>query len=186
MGLMGAWLRIRSLVLHRQVRVFFTCHTGHLWEWGNLDDDVGGDRANRSCRGYCSVPGPLQTGQRAEFWGAILALQAADSVHLGVGDLSVVRHVGRLPDGNVGSRPAELVKDGDLILLFRGIVWLTGLDMVRIIEGKGHADEGMVRDAGVRELDRLGNNAADEAADFGRRWDDFAVIDGSPQLCWSL
>ena len=28
-----------------------------------------------------------------------------------------MRHVGRLLDGNVGSRPVELVKDGDLILL---------------------------------------------------------------------
>ena len=28
-----------------------------------------------------------------------------------------------------------------------------------------------------RELDRLGNNAADEAADFGRRGVDHAVID---------
>ena len=49
--------------------------------------------------------------------GVILALQAADGIHLGVDHLGVVRHVGRLLDGNVGSRPAELVKDGDLILL---------------------------------------------------------------------
>ena len=54
---------------------------------------------------------------------------------------------------------------------------LGGLDAVRITEVKGHADECMVRDGGVRELDRLGNNAADEAADFGRRMVDLAVID---------
>ena len=41
---------------------------------------------------------------------------------------------------------------------------------------KGHADEGMVRDGRVRELDRIGNNAA-EVADFGRRVVDFLVID---------
>ena len=80
-----------------------------------LMDDVGGDRANRPCCGFCSVPGPLQTGQRAEFWGVILALQAADGVHRGVDNLGVVRQVGRLLDGNVGSCPAELVKDGDLV-----------------------------------------------------------------------
>ena len=32
----------------------------------------------------------------------------------------------------------------------------------------GHADEEMVKVGQVRELDRLGNDAADEAADLGR------------------
>ena len=79
-GLMGAWFRIRSLVIHRQDRVFFIHHPGQLWadrRWDHLDDDIGGDGANRSCRGYCSVPGPLQ---------------AAYSIHLGADNLSVVRH----------------------------------------------------------------------------------------------
>ena len=43
---------------------------------------------------------------------------------------------------------------------------LRGLDTVRITKVKGHADQGMVLDGRVRELDRLGNDAADEAADF--------------------
>ena len=30
--------------------------------------------------------------------------------------LLFVRHVGRLLEGNVGSRPVELVKDGDLVI----------------------------------------------------------------------
>ena len=42
-------------------------------------------------------------------------------------------------------------------------------DTVRITEVEGHADEGMVLDGRVRERDRMGNNAADEAADFGRK-----------------
>ena len=53
----------------------------------------------------CSVPGSLQNVQRAEFWGVILALQAADGVHLGVDNLGVVRYV---------VCPPELVKDGNL------------------------------------------------------------------------
>ena len=44
-----------------------------------------------------------------------------------------------------------------------------GPDTVRISKVKGHADEAMARHGQVREVDRLGNNAADEAADFGRR-----------------
>ena len=54
---------------------------------------------------------------------------------------------------------------------------LRGLDTVRITKVKGHADQEMVLDGRVREIDRLGNNAADEAADFGRRRVGNAVID---------
>ena len=94
-----------------------------------------------------------------------LALQAAGAVHLGVDNLGVVRHVGRLLDGNLGSCPAEPLKDGGLILLIDKI--LAEYSPCYIV--KRHADEGMVRDGRVRKLDRLGNNATDEAADFGRR-----------------
>ena len=111
----------------------------------------------------CCVPGPLQSVQRAEFWCVIPALQANDGVHLGVDNLGVVRHVGRLLDGKTASRPAELVKDGDLILFIEE----DALSSVRISKVKGHADEALVRAGGARDLDRLGDNAADEAADFG-------------------
>ena len=67
-------------------------HVGHV----RPDGDV------QSCRGFCSVPGPLQSVQRAEMWGVILALQSSGAVHLGVDNLSVVRHVGRLLDGQCG------------------------------------------------------------------------------------
>ena len=40
----------------------------------------------------------------------------------------VVRHVGRLLDGRTASRPAELVLDGDLILLIVRMLHLQGLD----------------------------------------------------------
>ena len=63
----------------------------------------------------------------------------------------------------------EHVNDGDLLLLLERMLHLRGLDTVRITKVKGHADEGMVLDGRVREFDRLGKDAADEAADFGRR-----------------
>ena len=44
--------------------------------------------------------------------------------HLGVGNLGVVRHVGRLLDGRHGSVPFELVKDGDLLLLIERMLHL--------------------------------------------------------------
>ena len=54
---------------------------------------------------------------------------------------------------------------------------------------KEHPDEGMVRDGGIREHDRVGNNAADEAADFGRRKGDSPVIDARRNFAgvlWSV
>ena len=125
---------------------------------------------------------PLQSVQRAEMWGVTLALQSSCAEHLGVDNLGVVRHVGRLLDGRHGSFPFELVKDGDLLLLIDRILHLRCLDTVRITKVKGHADEGMVLDGRVRELDRLGNDAADEAADFGRRRVGNAVIDARRNL----
>ena len=49
-------------------------------------------------------------------WGVILALQSSRAVHLGVDNLGVVRHVGRLIDGCRGPVPFGLVNDGDLFL----------------------------------------------------------------------
>ena len=53
---------------------------------------------------------------------------------------------------------------------------LRGLDTVRITKVKEHSDDAMVLDGRVREDDRLGNDAAHEAADFGRRRVGNAVI----------
>ena len=75
------------------------------------------------------------------------------------------------------SIPLELVTEGDLLVLIRRMIDLRGSDTVRITKVKGHADEGMVADGRVRVLDRLGNDAADEAADCGRRRVGPAVID---------
>ena len=48
---------------------------------------------------------------------------------------------------------------------------------MRVTKVKGHADDDMVQAGRVHEFDWVGNNAADEAADFGRRRVGFAVID---------
>ena len=109
-----------SLVLDRLTGVsslgsgFFAHQSEHFWRsrgWGHVDD-VRIDPNVTSCRVFCSFPGLLQSVQRAEMWGVILALQSSRAVHLGV-----VRHVGRLIDGCRGPVPFELVNDGDLLLL---------------------------------------------------------------------
>ena len=164
---------------------FSSGHAGRFWaerSWGHSDDDVQGDRTVASCRGYCSVPGPLQSVQRAEVWSVILALQASCGVQLGVDNLNVVRHVGRSLDGGPGARPFEIVKDGDILCLIDRMLQLRGSGTVKVSKVKGHADDGMVLDGRVRDLDRLGNNAADEAADFGRRRVPVHVIDARRNL----
>ena len=88
---------------------------------------------------------------------------SSGAVHLGVDNLSVVRHVGGLLGGRGCSVPFELVKDCDLLVLIERMLHLRGLDTVRIAKVKGHADEGMVLQGRVREVDRVGNNTADEA-----------------------
>ena len=163
---------------------FFAHQSENYWSdrrWGHVDR-VRPEGEVQSCRGFCSVLGPLQSVQRAEMWGVILALQSSGAVHLGVGNLGVVRHVRRLLDGHHGSVPFELVKDGDLLLLIYRMLHLRGRGAVRITKVKGHAGEGMVLDGRVREIDRLGNDAADEAADFGRRRVGNAVIDARRNL----
>ena len=76
-----------------------------------------------------------------------------------------------------------IVKDGDLLLLIDRMLLLRGRSTVRITKDKGHGEEGMVLDGRVREIDRLGNDAADEAADFGRRRVGNAVFDARRNLC---
>ena len=95
----------------------------------------------------------MQTVQRAELWGeggGIAALQASRPIHLGVDNASVVGHVGRVIAG-------------------RKLVTIRGPGTTAISKVKGHADEGLVRGGRVRELDKIGNEMAAQAADLGRR-----------------
>ena len=150
----------------------FTFRVRRLWDcwnWGHWDDDVGDGSVVSACRVFLSLPGPLQTVQRAELWSVILALQASDGIHLGVDNLGVVRHVGRILDDKLPSSHVELLLDGDLLFLIERMLRIRGLDSVRISKVKGHADEAMVRAGTVRGLDKLGNVGAVVAADFGRR-----------------
>ena len=80
---------------------FFAHQAERFWDgrrWGHVDGILP-DLDRASCGGFCSVPGPLQYVQRAEMWGFILALQTSRAVRLGVDNLGVVRHVGRLLAG---------------------------------------------------------------------------------------
>ena len=74
--------------------------SGESWlgrRWAHLDllptlPDGRGER----CRVYCSISGPLQSVQRAAIWEVLVALQGRAVMHIGVGNLNVVNHVGSL------------------------------------------------------------------------------------------
>ena len=54
--------------------VLFVHQSEHCWRgrrWGHVDG-ISVDPDVASCRGFCSVPGPLQSVQRAEMWGSHL------------------------------------------------------------------------------------------------------------------
>ena len=111
----------------------------------------------------------MQSVQGAEIWGVLLALQSGISTHVWGGYLNVVNHVGRINAGGRSGQPFPLVNDGGLILLVRRLVQWRGLGSTQVTKVKGHADEGMVALGRVREVDRIGNNEADAAADMSRR-----------------
>ena len=70
---------------------FFAHQDESSWRgcrWGHVDG-VRSDSVQVHCRGFSSVPGPLQTVQRAEMWGIVLALQSSRAVHLGVDNLGL-------------------------------------------------------------------------------------------------
>ena len=91
---------------------------GRWWEGLELllpDGNLGLER----CVLFDSIRGPLQSVQRAEHRGVILALQCSSAVHLGVDNLNVVRHVSRILDGQVRRKPFELTIDGYCLLSLR-------------------------------------------------------------------
>ena len=141
-----------------------------------------GDARLERCRAFVPVPGVMQTVQRAEFWGAIVALQAYWPSHLGFDNLNVARSIGRLLDHDSLVKPQPLVKDGDLVALARYMIRTRGRDTVRVTKVKGHAEDVDVQQGRVRLLDKHGNAEADNAADLGRRHQSEILIDAQRRL----
>ena len=121
------------------------------------------------CRAFMPVPGVMQTVQRAEIWGAIIAMQAYWPCHLGIDNLHVAGSLGRLLDYGSLVKPLPSVNDGDLIALARYMVRIRGRETVRVTKVKGHAEDVDVQQGRVRLADQQGNAEADAAADLGRR-----------------
>ena len=158
----------------------YSSRSGAGWfhrRWGHLELLPPGDLGVERCVLFDSIRGPVQSVQRAELWGVILALQCSSAVHLGVDNLNVVRHVSRLLEGRISGKPFELTFDGDLLIIIERMIQLRGAQNLKITKVKGHADDDMVAVGRLRVEDRIGNDLADRAADFGRRRIPDLVID---------
>ena len=108
------------------------------------------------------APGVMQTVQRAEFWGAIVALLAYWPCHLGIDNRNVARSIGCLLDSDCLSKPLPLVKYGDLMIaLARYMIRTRGLNTVRVTKVKGRAEDVDVQQGRVWLLDKQGNADAD-------------------------
>ena len=64
----------------------------------------------------------LHTVQRADFWGAIIALQSYWPCQLGIDNVNVARTSGKLLDHGCLVKPLPLVKDGDLVALMQYMI----------------------------------------------------------------
>ena len=148
--------------------------------WGTVEEY--GDARLERCRAFLPVPGVLQTVQRAEFWGALLAMQAYWPCHVGIDNLNVVRSIGRLLDADCLAKPLPLVKDGDLVALVQYMIRTRGRDTVRVTKVKGHAKDDDVQHGRVRLTDQQGNVEADIAADLGRRHQSELLINARRRL----
>ena len=124
----------------------------------------------------------MQTVQRAEFWGAIIAMQAYWPCHIGIHNLNVARTLGRLLDRDNLVRPLPLVKDGDLIALAQYMIRTRGRDTVRVTKVKEHAEDVDVQQGRVRLEGQVGKAEADAAADLGCRHHSEVLIDARRRL----
>ena len=109
-----------------------------------------GDARLQRCRAFMPVPGALQSVQRAELWGATVALQAYWPCHLGVDNVNVAWSTGRLLDHGCLAKPLPLVKDEDLVAIAQYTIQAREQDTVRVTKVEGHAterrtDSGMLR-----------------------------------------
>ena len=114
--------------------------------------------------------------------GGRCCLSSVQTCSFGVHNANVVGHVARMLAGKKAARPYELRVDGDLLVLVQKLLDARGPGTTKISKVKGHADESLVRRGQVRELDKVGNDMADRAADFGRRRVACGILDARRHL----
>ena len=105
-------------LVHSPVIIFDSHHWGHA-----QDLDVPHEGSSHI---FSGIPGPIQSVQRAEYLGVILALQAYSGIHIGIDNMNVFRGVAALLSHRVPRSPLPLIKDGDLLTTIRSMLGLRG------------------------------------------------------------
>ena len=77
-----------------------------------------------------------------------------------------------------------MIKDGDLLLLIKDMLSKRGLNTIRITKVEGHAGDERVPLGAVKQVDKDGNDRADQAADQGRRYAGAHVMDAQWDVCF--
>ena len=154
--------------VHSPAIIFDGHHWGHAQD---LDDPHEG-----SSHIFSGILGPIQSVQRAEYWGVILALQAYSGIHIGIDNLNVLRNIATLVSHNIPRSSFPLMKDGDILATIHSMLSLRGFDTVKVSKVEGHATRAMVDSGDVRLEDLVGNNGAGAAAGLGRLRQQDAVI----------
>ena len=148
--------------------------------WGTAEKC--GDARLERCCAFLPVPGVMQTVERADFWGPIVAMQAYWPCHLDIYHLDVPKTVGRQLDRDCLVKFLPLIKDGDLVALVQYMIRTRGRGTVRVTKIKGHAEDLDVQQGRVRLKDQLGSAEADIAPDFGCRHQSEDLIDARRRL----
>ena len=125
--------------------------------WGHVQNLDG--RFEGGSHIFSGIIGLLQSVQRCEYWGAIIALQAYSGTRIGIDNLSVLGVVAKMILPLVQKWPP---------FSRHSMSRLWGNETVKVIKGKGHATQAMVDNGDAPHEDLIGNDGADTAADLGR------------------
>jgi hypothetical protein len=123
------------------------------------------------CAIHTSLAGYGGSSTRAEIAAGTLAISADGPIHLATDSqafMDKAESLIRLAHQGLGpKRPFELQTDGDIWSTFWETVHQKGPSSIKISKVKGHATDEEVREGKVKAEDKVGNDAADKAADVG-------------------
>jgi hypothetical protein len=118
---------------------------------------------------YTPIGGYAGSSTRTELAAAILALAANGPVHIGTDSQAfhdrAIRILSNLRKGKKQKGKWQLVSDGDLWQHFEQAASAKGGKAIRISKVKGHVKQAQVDRGLYRQVDKVGNDKADEAAD---------------------
>ena len=125
--------RLREQGILQQSYLIIIINGGHAQD---LDGSFEG-----SSHLFAGITGPLQSVQRTEYWGDILALQAFSSIQVGIDNQNVLGGVAKIVDSGTTGTPLLPIMDGDFLAVIGSVLCVRGEGTVRVSKVKGHATQ---------------------------------------------